>query len=107
MKIAWEPMVYGGQVPVSCAICGDRAVPRRLRGSHYLLAIVYTQQGKVFGEACESCANASPHELRQLLDARIQALTGQLDELKALAAESDIETPSLEDEFNSFSWGAF
>lgn len=106
MKITWEPMVYGGQVPVTCAICGDRAVPRRLRGSHYLLAVIYTQEGKVFGEACASCATTSPHELQHLLQARIQALTNELDELKALAAESYIQTPSLEEEFNSCSWGA-
>ncbi len=106
MKISWEPTVYGGQVPIWCCLCGDRAMPRQLRGSHYLLAVVYTDQGKVFGEACHACAIAEPQAIQAQLQSQIQALQKKLTDLEALASEPQIQTPSLEEEFNSFSWGS-
>jgi hypothetical protein len=105
VKISWEPLVYGGQVPITCCICGDRALPQRLRGSHFLVAVIYTEQGKVFGEACPGCANANPEEIQARLQAQIQDLKAKLADLETLANEPVIQTPSLEEEFNSFSWG--
>ncbi|KGF72354.1 hypothetical protein DO97_09720 [Neosynechococcus sphagnicola sy1] len=105
MKIQWEPSVYVGNAPVRCAICGDRAHPIRLRGSHYLLAVVYNAQGQVCGEVCRPCIAMGVPGIQERLQERINHLQTQIQELQALAAEP-MEVPSLEEEFNSYSTGA-
>jgi hypothetical protein len=104
MKICWEPSVYVGQAPTICIICSCRAEPVRVRGSQYLIAVVYDDHGTLRGEACRSCAHSSPHQIHECLQERITSLQAQLTELQAMASEP-VQTPSLEAEFKSHSQG--
>lgn len=104
MRIQWEQSIYGGTVPVTCTICGERITSIRNRRNLYLLAVIYNQQGRVCGEACRSCVAAGPQEIQERLQERICQLEATLGELQALAGEG-VEVPTLEEEFNTYSPG--
>jgi hypothetical protein len=97
VKIVWERSIYIGNAPVFCAICGHRYYPRQ-HGHQLLLAIIYDDQGTVQGEACRDCVAAGPLGIRSRLDERIKSLQDKVNELQHLA-QSTIETPTLEQEF--------
>jgi hypothetical protein len=65
-----------------------------------LLAIIYDRQDIVRGEACRSCVAAGSDGIKTRLQERIQSLQNQLTELQKLAQET-IQTPSLEQEFET------
>jgi hypothetical protein len=98
MKIVWEPSVYIGNAPVFCTLCGHRSYPLRVKGNQLLLAVIYDRQGVVRGEACRDCVAAGSAEIKIRLQERIQALQDQVSELQEMA-HADIQTPSLEQEF--------
>lgn len=97
MRIVWEKSVYIGNAPVFCAICDRRSYPIRVKGQ-LLLAAIHDHQGKVCGEVCRSCVGAGSAGIKARLQERIQALQAKAIELQRFA-QSDIQTPSLEEEF--------
>lgn len=98
MKIVWEHSIYVGNAPVFCSICGRRSYPVRSRTNQLLLAIIYDDQGVARGEACRDCVSAGTSAIKNRLQERIQSYQEKINELKLLSAE-DIETPTLEEEF--------
>jgi Zn-finger protein len=98
VKIVWEHSIYVGNAPVFCSICGCRSYPIRSRRNQLLLAVIYDQQGVAWGEACRDCVTAGSSGIKARLRDRIQSLQEKIEELQALAIE-DIETPTLEQEF--------
>ena len=102
MKIVWEPSIYVGNAPVFCTICGCRSYPVRSRQQNQLLlAIIYNDRGVALGEACRDCVAGGTEGIRIRLQERIQSLEAKISELKAFA-EADIQTPSLEQEFQVY-----
>ncbi|GAB4386446.1 MAG: hypothetical protein Kow00121_53060 [Elainellaceae cyanobacterium] len=101
MRIVWEPSVYVGNAPVFCTICGRRSYPVRNQQNQLLLAVIYNQQGVALGEACRDCVGAGPAGIQTRLQERIQSLQNKIDELQVLA-EAEIQTPSLEQEFQIY-----
>ncbi len=101
MKIVWERSVYGGNVPIRCVICEEWITPRREHRGQALLAIVYNQQDKFYGEACRHCATATPATLKSFLQERITQLKAKLQDLQDLN-QGEIQVPSLEQEFQIY-----
>jgi hypothetical protein len=97
VKILWEQSVYIGNAPVFCTICDRRCYPIQVRGQS-LLAVIYDQKGVVCGEACRSCVASGSAGIKARLQDRIQALQAKAAELQMLA-QADIQTPTLEQEF--------
>jgi len=98
VKIVWEQSVYIGNAPVFCAICGHRAYPVRTRRNRLMLAVLYDDRDVMQGEACRDCVTSGSAEIKTRLQERIEKLQQQMNELQAMA-QSEIETPSLEEEF--------
>jgi len=98
VKIVWEQSVYIGNAPVFCAICGHRAYPVRTRRNQLMLAVLYNKHGVMQGEACRDCVASGSLEIKARLQERIEKLQHQMNELQAMV-QSEIETPSLEEEF--------
>ncbi len=101
MRIVWEPCIYGGTVHVPCIICGQRAAPVQGRGEQVLLAVVYNDQGRVYGEACRSCVALGVQGIQDCLQERIASLQAQLRDLQELN-QGDIQLPTLEEEFKVY-----
>ncbi|MBD2460378.1 hypothetical protein H6G89_04910 [Oscillatoria sp. FACHB-1407] len=97
MKIVWERSVYVGNVPVFCTICGHQSYPIRSK-NQLLLAVLYDKQGVVRGEVCRDCVAAGSEGIKARLHERIEALQTKMAELQ-LVAQEDVETPTLEQEF--------
>ena len=100
MKIVWEPIIYAGQAPVLCVLCGTRSTPIKTKGK-FVIAVVYNDRGIYSGEACKHCVNARPESIRELLQERLARLQTQVVELEELAGE-EIQMPTLEEEFRSY-----
>lgn len=98
MKIVWEQSVYIGNAPVFCVICGHRSYPVRSRRNQLLLAVLYDKRGVASGEVCRDCVAAGPSGIQLRLQERIQALQAKVAELEGFA-DAEIQTPSLEQEF--------
>ncbi|HEY9624231.1 MAG TPA: hypothetical protein V6C78_27985 [Crinalium sp.] len=98
MKIVWERSIYIGNAPVFCTICGHRYHPLQGKSHQLLLAILYDERGVACGEVCRHCVASGSAGIKARLSDRIQSLQTKLDELQDLAKD-DIETPSLEEEF--------
>ncbi len=101
MKIVWEPCVYGGNAPVPCVICGRWAKPMRSLRNQALLAVVYDNSGKLYGEACRSCVQSGASGIKAHLKERITSLQAQLSDLQQLE-EGCVEVPSLEQELRVY-----
>ncbi len=101
MKIAWEPCIYGAQTPVPCVICGQRHTPSSTRSQRAMLAVVYDQEGRVYGEACRSCVRLGPDGIRAYLQERIASLQAQVQDLQHLN-QGEINLPSLEEEWRAY-----
>lgn len=101
MKIVWEQSVYVGNAPVFCTICGCRSYPVRNQKNQLLLAVIYDKHGVALGEACRDCVSAGSAGIQARLNERIQSLQDKINELQVLA-ESEIQTPSLEQEFQIY-----
>jgi hypothetical protein len=97
VRIVWEQSIYVGNAPVFCAICDRRSHPVRVQGQ-LLLAVLYDQHGIAWGEVCRSCVSAGSAGIKTQLQERIQALQKKTTELQRLA-QADIQTPTLEQEF--------
>jgi hypothetical protein len=63
-----------------------------------LLAVIYNDRGVALGEACRDCVAAGTEGIQARLQERIQSLEAKITELKTFA-EAEIQTPSLEQEF--------
>ncbi|NJO41170.1 MAG: hypothetical protein HC769_23760 [Cyanobacteria bacterium CRU_2_1] len=98
MKIVWEQSVYVGNAPVFCTICGCRSYPVQSRKNQLLLAIIYDKRGVAWGEACRECVSAGSAGIKARLQDRIQDLQSKINELQLLA-DTEIQTPTLEQEF--------
>ncbi|NJR64760.1 MAG: hypothetical protein HC772_04615 [Leptolyngbyaceae cyanobacterium CRU_2_3] len=98
MKIVWEHSIYVGNAPVFCSICGGRSYPVRSKRNQLLLAVIYDKSGVVQGEACRDCVVAGASGIKARLQERIKSLQDKIEELQDLAI-ADIETPTLEQEF--------
>jgi len=101
MKIVWEQSIYVGNAPVFCSICGRQSYPIRNPKNQLLLAVIYDNQGVVLGEACRDCVAAGSSGIQSRLQERIQSLQNKVADLQALA-ETEIQTPSLEQEFQVY-----
>src|SRR5690242_10101364 len=101
MRIVWEPSIYVGTVPVFCTICGRQSHPVRNKRNQLLLAVIYDKQGVAIGEACRDCVLAGSTGIRSRLQERIESLEQKITELRVLA-EVEIQTPSLEQEFQVY-----
>lgn len=101
MKIVWEPSIYVGNVPVFCTICGRQSHPIRNKRNQLLLAVIYDGRGVALGEACRDCVASGSAGIRTRLQERIQSLQLKVAELQMLA-ESEVQTPSLEQEFQVY-----
>lgn len=101
MRIVWEQSVYIGNVPVFCTICGRRSHPVRNRQNQLLLAVIYNQQGVALGEACRDCVASGSTGIQERLQERLEELQVKINELQMLA-ETEIQTPSLEQEFQIY-----
>lgn len=101
MKIVWEQSIYVGNAPVFCSICGRQSYPIRNPKNQLLLAVIYNKQGVALGEACQNCVASGSAGIRSRLQDRIQSLQNKVSELQALA-ETEIQTPSLEQEFQVY-----
>ncbi len=101
MRIVWEPSIYVGNVPVFCTICGRQSHPVRNKRNQLLLAVIYDRQGVAIGEVCRDCVAAGSTGIRNRLQERIESLEQKIGELQVLA-EVEIETPSLEQEFQVY-----
>jgi len=99
MQIVWEGCIYGG--PFLCLFCGLRALPRRGAQGQAILAVVYGDQGTVYGEACAECIQLTPQTLQAQLTDRLTRLRREVTVLETLHRES-VRIPSLEDEFEAF-----
>lgn len=99
MKIVWEKSVYIGNAPIFCTICDRRSLPLQVEGQ-LLLAVLYDQRGIACGEVCRSCVSAGSAGIKAMLQERIQILQNKTSELQRLA-QTDIQTPTLEQEFRS------
>ena len=99
MRIAWELSIYGGTI--RCLFCGEWTTAPKVQGQRFLLAVVYGDQGKVYGEACHPCVHQGPKVLRTQLHERLQQLQVQLEEVTRLTQE-EIITPRLEAEFHTY-----
>lgn len=100
MKIVWEPIIYAGQAPVLCVLCGTRSTPVKTQGK-FLIAVVYNSRGMYCGEACKHCVQARPESIKELLQERLTRLQGQVMDLEELVSE-EIQMPTLEEEFRSY-----
>jgi hypothetical protein len=100
VKIVWEPIIYAGQAPVFCVLCGSRSLPVKTKG-RFVIAVVYNDRGAYCGEACKHCLNARPESIKELLQERLIRLQAKVMELEELT-EEEIEMPTLEQEFRSF-----
>jgi hypothetical protein len=100
VRIVWEPIIYAGQAPVLCVLCGTRSLPIKTKGK-FLIAVVYNNRGIYCGEACKHCVNARPESIQELLQERLVRLKAQVMELEELAGE-EIQMPTLEEEFRSY-----
>ena len=98
MKIVWEPSIYVGNAPVFCTICGRRSYPIRNRRNQLLLAVIYDRRGVAWGEACRDCAASGSEGIKVRIQERLCSLQEKMNELRMLA-EEEIETPTLEQEF--------
>lgn len=101
MRIVWEPSIYIGNVPVFCTICGRQSHPVRNKRNQLLLAIIYDRQGTAIGEACRDCVASGSIGIQTRLQERIQSLQQKVAELQYLAS-TEIQTPSLEQEFQVY-----
>ncbi len=101
VKIVWESCVYGGNAPVPCVLCGRWAKPMQSLRNQALLAVVYDDHGKMYGEVCRSCVQAGAEEIKTRLQERITGLRGQLSDLETLN-QGEVELPSLEHELRVF-----
>jgi len=101
MRIAWESCIYGGTVPVTCAICSSKCYPTQVRPHRFVLAVLYDHRGHFRGEVCRGCATSSPEVVRQHLQERLTHLRQQTSELESLLHE-EVECPPLEAEFQHF-----
>lgn len=101
MKIVWEQSIYVGNAPVFCSICGHQSYPICNPKNQLLLAVIYDRHGVVLGEACRDCVAAGSAGIRSRLQERIQSLQNRVADLQALA-ETEIQTPSLEEEFQVY-----
>jgi hypothetical protein len=99
VRIVWEKSVYIGNAPVFCTICDRRSHPLQVEGQ-LLLAVLYDQRGVAYGEVCRSCVSAGSAGIKAMLHERIQILQKKANELQRLA-QTDIQTPTLEQEFRS------
>lgn len=100
MKIVWEPIIYAGQAPVLCVLCGTKSTPIKTQGK-FVIAVVYNNRGMYCGEACKHCVQARPESIKELLQERLTRLHGQVMDLEELVAE-EIQMPTLEEEFRSY-----
>jgi hypothetical protein len=100
VKIVWEPIIYAGQAPVLCVLCGTRSTPIKTKGK-FVIAVVYNDRGAYCGEACRHCVHARPESIKELLQERLTRLQAQVLELEELADE-EIRMPTLEEEFRSY-----
>jgi hypothetical protein len=98
VKIVWEQSIYNGSAPIFCAICGHQSYPVRSQRNQLLLAVLYDRKGVAWGEVCRDCVAAGSPGIRSRLQERIQSLRDKMNELESFARE-EIETPSLEEEF--------
>jgi hypothetical protein len=98
MRIVWEPSIYVGNAPVFCTLCGQRSYPVRSQKNQFLLAVIYNDRGVALGEACRDCVAAGTEGIHSRLQERIQSLEAKVAELRTFA-EAEIQTPSLEQEF--------
>ena len=98
MKIVWEQSIYIGNAPVFCTLCGERAYPFRTGRNQLMLAVIYDKRGVMRGEACRDCVAAGAAGIKERLQERIESLQKQVTELQSFA-QADIQTPSLEQEF--------
>jgi hypothetical protein len=105
VKIVWEQSVYVGNAPVFCAICDRRSYPVRDKRNRLLLAVIYDQRGVAWGEACRDCVAAGSAGIRTRIQDRIESYKKKIDELQTLV-EAEIETPTLEQEFQFHSQDA-
>lgn len=101
MKIVWEQSIYVGNAPVFCSICGRQSYPVRNQKNQLLLAVIYDQHNVALGEACRDCVAAGPAGIQSRLQERIQSLQSKIADLQVLAA-AEIQTPSLEQEFQAY-----
>lgn len=101
MRITWESCIYGGTVPVTCAICANKCYPTQVRPHRFVLAVLYDNRGRFRGEVCRSCAASSPETIKQHLQERLTRLRHQTNELESLLRE-EVECPGLEAEFHHF-----
>lgn len=101
MKIIWETSIYVGNAPVFCTICGCRSYPVKSQQNQFLLAVIYDDRGVALGEACRDCVAAGTEGIRARLQERIESLEAKIAELQ-MFADSDIQTPSLEQEFQVY-----
>lgn len=100
MKIVWEPIIYAGQAPVLCVLCGTKSTPIKTQGK-FVIAVVYNNRGMYCGEACKHCVQARPESIKELLQERLTRLHGQVMDLEELVSE-EIQMPTLEEEFRSY-----
>jgi hypothetical protein len=98
VKIVWEHSIYVGNAPVFCTICGRRSYPIRNRRNQLLLAVIYDQRGTAWGEACCDCVASGSEGIKARIRERVSALQEKIDELTTFS-EAEIETPTLEQEF--------
>jgi len=99
MRIVWESCIYGG--PFLCLFCGVRSLPRRGARGQALLAVVYGDQDRIYGEACAECLQLSPEALHSHLGERLTQLRQEIGILQELH-QASIALPGLEDEFRAF-----
>ncbi len=66
-----------------------------------MLAVVYDQEGRVFGEACHNCVRLGPDGIRAYLQERIASLQAQVQDLQHLN-QGEISLPSLEEEWRAY-----
>ncbi|GAB4210511.1 MAG: hypothetical protein OHK0012_00910 [Synechococcales cyanobacterium] len=101
MQIRWESCIYGGTVPVTCAICGEKCYPTKVRPHHFVLAALYDNRERFRGEVCRDCVVAGETGIKQRLQERLLVVRQQTEELEALLGE-EVVCPDLESEFRQF-----
>ncbi|MDX2270886.1 MAG: hypothetical protein NW237_02915 [Cyanobacteriota bacterium] len=101
MKIVWEQSIYGGSSPIPCLICGRWVNPQRGRGQPSLIAVIYNDQGRIYGEACRSCVALGANNIKSYLQERITRLQAQLQDLQELS-QGEVELPTLEAELRAY-----
>lgn len=100
MRIAWERSIYVGNGRVRCILCGHWFVTQPLRNQQALIAVVYNDQGVVYGEACRSCVTSGSEGIKECLQERITSLQTQLQDLQELN-QGEVRLPTLEEELQS------